>query len=74
MRGNSTMKSKRVHGQSANTIMNLQIAMEHCKEPGCKNPVIATRNPNGVTKIRACIEHVCTGVNPRRKVELPYYH
>lgn len=62
---NPAMRSKRVHGPSAHTIMHTHIRMERCNVAGCKNEVIATRNPNGLTKIRACIEHVGTGGKPK---------
>lgn len=52
------MKAKRVTGPSARAIMLTHMRLERCKVAGCENPVTVTRNPDGVTKVRTCIEHV----------------
>ena len=73
MRGNAVMKAKRVTGPSAQSIMLTHIRLERCKVAGCKNPVVATLNPDGTTKIRACIDHV--GAQVTKKVrEYAHYH
>lgn len=57
-RGNRVMKSKRVTGESAQSILNTHVFNEHCNVRGCQNTVCVTRNPDGVTKLRQCIDHV----------------
>lgn len=78
MRGNPAMRSKRVTGPSAQSIMLTHIRLERCKVAGCKNPVVTTKNPDGLTKIRACIEHTSAQVvksepfDPRSLLKLPW--
>lgn len=58
MAGNPAMRSKRVHGPSAQRTLILSVVLERCHVKGCDNPVIVTRNPTAITKQRACIDHV----------------
>lgn len=69
MRGNSVMKAKRVTGPSAQSIMLTHMKLERCKIAGCKNPVAVTRNPDGVTRVRTCIEHVAQSTQKAEKFD-----
>ena len=68
MRGNPVMKAKRVTGPTPNRVLRLHVAQERCLHAGCENPVLVTRNPDGVTRIRTCAEHVnqTTPIKPRK--------
>ena len=54
---NPAMRAKRVTGPSARTILLRAIACECCKVRGCTEPVLITRNPDGLTRDRACATH-----------------
>jgi hypothetical protein len=54
------MKAKRVTGESAQRILLTHVFNERCHVRGCTQEVVATRNPDGVNKQRACIDHVRT--------------
>jgi hypothetical protein len=64
--GNRVMKAKRITGESAMTILNTHVRNERCNVRGCANHVCVTRNPDGVTKLRQCIDHVGTSRKPRK--------
>lgn len=58
MKGNPVMKAKRVTGPTPHRVLLTHKALERCKVAGCQNEVLVTLNPDGVTKIRYCADHV----------------
>ena len=75
MRGNPVLKAKRVRGPSAHTIMHTYIALERCRVRGCKNHPEVTFNPDGVTRLRYCLDHVSrtvTSVPTSDLLKLPW--
>lgn len=58
MQGNPAMKAKRVTGPSAQTQLNLAMALMRCSVAGCTNEVILTRNLTDATTKRQCIDHI----------------
>lgn len=61
-RGNAVMKAKRVHGESANTILLRHVTLEKCGK--CKERASVTWNHSGTHKVRSCME--CLGGKKRK--------